>query len=119
MRVALLALSSLVVVACSSSTDNNPPPSSDVVIVAGAATKGAAAYSPNPFTVSLGGQPSVVVKWGNSDGTTHTVTNPGGAFSSGNIGSGSTFSHTFTAAGSYPYGCTIHVGMVGTIVVTP
>jgi plastocyanin len=40
-------------------------------------------------------------------------------FSSGNISSGGTFSHTFTTAGSYPYTCTIHPSMVGTITVNP
>jgi plastocyanin len=118
MRTPLIALASLIALACSSdSTGNSQPPASDVTIVSGAATKGASAFDPNPFTISLAG--NATVKWGNADGTTHTVTADGGAFSSGNIGAGGTFSHTFTATGSYPYHCTIHAGMVGTIVVNP
>ncbi|HTM57849.1 MAG TPA: plastocyanin/azurin family copper-binding protein [Candidatus Udaeobacter sp.] len=50
-------------------------------------------------------------------------TNPGGGggggaeLNSGNISNGTTFSHTFNTAGSFPYHCTIHSGMTGTIVV--
>jgi len=116
MRVALLAFSSLVVVACSSSTDNNPPPSSDVSIVS---SSGAGAFSPNPFTISLATQ--TLVQWGNGTGVSHNLLEDGVApeFSSGNIAAGGTFSHTFTTAGSYPYHCTIHPSMVGTITVNP
>jgi plastocyanin len=117
MRTALIALSSLAMLACSSSTDNNPPPTSDVAIVSGAATKGASAYNPSPFTISLAAQ--TTVKWGNGDGTTHTVTADGGAFTSGNIGSGGSFTHTFTTAGTYNYHCSIHRTMTGIIIVNP
>jgi len=117
MRTALLAVTSLAVLACSSSTDNTPPPSSDVAIVSGAATKGASAYNPSPFSISLATQ--TTVKWGNSDGTTHTVTADGAAFTSGNIGSGGSFTHTFTTAGTYNYHCSIHPTMTGTIIVNP
>jgi plastocyanin len=113
------------VVACSSSTDygsggSNPPPSADVLILSGASTKGASAFDPNPFTVSLGGAATVDVKWGNADGITHTVTADGASplFSSGNVGPGMTFTFSFTAAGSYSYHCSIHPTMVGTVQVT-
>ena len=36
---------------------------------------------------------------------------------SGNITAGTTFSHTFNTAGSFPYHCNIHAGMTGTVVV--
>lgn len=118
MRTGLLALASLAVLGCSSSpTSNNPPPGTDVTIISGAASAGSGAYSPNPFTISLASQTSV--KWGNADGTTHTVTSDDGAISSGNIASGGTFSHTFTTPGTYAYHCTIHPTMAGSIVVTP
>jgi plastocyanin len=116
MRTALLALTSLAVLACSSSTDNNPPPGSDVSIVS---SSGAGAFSPNPFVISLATQTSV--KWGNATGVTHHLLADGATpeFNSGNIGSGGSFTHTFTTAGSYPYHCTIHPTMVGTITVNP
>ena len=116
----------LAVVACSSSTDygaggSNPPPSADVRIVSGASVKGASAFDPNPFTVSLGGAATVDVEWGNADGITHTVTADGASplFSSGNVAPGMTFRFSFSAAGSYGYHCSIHPTMVGTIEVTP
>ena len=117
MRTTLLALTSLAVLACSSSTDSNTPPNSDVVIVSGAQSKGASAYDPNPFTISLASQ--TTVKWGNGDGTTHTVTADGGGFDSNNLSAGDSFSHTFTTPGNYPYHCKIHPTMTGTIVVNP
>jgi plastocyanin len=118
MRIGLLALTSLAVLGCSSSpTSNNPPPDSDVTIISGASAAGSGAFSPNPFTISLASQTSV--KWGNADGITHNVTASDGTFSSGNISSGGTFSHTFTTAGTYAYRCTIHPSMVGSVVVTP
>jgi len=118
MRTGLIALTWLAVLGCSSSpTSNNPPPSSDVTIISGATSAGSGAFSPNPFTISLASQ--TAVQWGNADGTTHTVTADGGTFSSGNISSGSTFSHTFTTAGTFTYHCSIHPTMVGRIVVNP
>ena len=35
------------------------------------------------------------------------------------MGDGETFTFTFTTAGVYPYHCTIHPTMVGTITVNP
>ena len=117
MRTQSLALAAFALAACSDSTSNNPPSDSDVLIVDNAETMGANAYDPNPFTISLATQ--TTVKWGNGDGETHTVTADGATFSSGNIGGGGSFSHTFAAAGTFNYHCTIHPTMVGTIIVTP
>lgn len=79
------------------------------------------AFVPNPDTVSVG----AAVTWTNNDGFAHTVTSspgsPGAAYDSGNIAGGGAFQHAFTAAGTYPYYCTIHgtptSGMRGVIVV--
>ena len=38
---------------------------------------------------------------------------------SGTLGNGATYVHTFTTAGTYPYHCTFHSGMTGTIIVDP
>ena len=74
------------------------------------------AFSPSNLSVTAG----TTVKWTNNDGMTHTVTsNDGASFDSGNLGAGSSFSHTFSAAGTFPYHCTIHSSMTGTITVTP
>jgi plastocyanin len=50
----------------------------------------------------------------------HQITSDNGAFKmSDPIGSGATYTVTFTAAGTYTYHCNIHPNMVGTIVVGP
>lgn len=76
------------------------------------------AFTPASLTVTVG---STVV-WTNNDGITHTVTADdngvdANGFDSGNITAGSKFSRMFPVAGVYPYHCTIHPGMKGTITV--
>jgi plastocyanin len=51
-------------------------------------------------------------------------TNPGGGgggggleLNSGNVATGTNFMHTFASAGSFPYHCTIHGAMTGTVTV--
>jgi len=48
---------------------------------------------------------------------THTVTANDDSYDRGNIGSGSSFSKTFSIAGTYPYHCSIHPSMTGKVVV--
>jgi len=64
------------------------------------------------------------VGWFNVDTAAHTATSgiPGttdGAFDSGLIMPGDSFSHTFTQAGQYPYFCLIHPWMIGVVHVDP
>lgn len=74
------------------------------------------AYSPASLTVAPGA--TVTVK--NEDTATHTVTaSSGNAFDTGDIAPGA--SKTFTApttAGSYPYICSIHQFMHGSLTVS-
>jgi plastocyanin len=71
------------------------------------------AFNPNSITVSK----NTTVTWTNNDNMTHNVTSNSGLFSSGNIAPGGTYSFQFTATGTYPYHCTIHAGMNGTVIV--
>jgi plastocyanin len=73
------------------------------------------AFSPASYSVKAG----ITVTWTNNDNMTHTVTANDSSFYSGNITVGSSYSKTFSVAGTCPYHCTIHPGMKGTIVVTP
>jgi len=58
------------------------------------------------------------VEWTNDDLTPHTVTSQGaGDLNSGSIDAGASWRHTFTQAGSFPYYCTFHPEMKGTVVV--
>lgn len=73
------------------------------------------AFSPNTLTVKAG----TTVTWTNMDSVSHTVTSDSGSeLNSGNIPTGSSYSHTFNTPGTYNYHCSIHTGMVATIVVT-
>jgi plastocyanin len=85
-------------------------PGTSVSIVMGASALTSTAYSPNPIRLALGNS----VTWINNDNITHTSTADGGAWHS-IIAPGRTFTRTFTTTGSFPYHCTIHPGMVGTI----
>src|SRR5919112_1701140 len=97
-----------------------------VSIVPGASTLTDTAYSPNPIEVAVG----QTVVWTNDDSAFHTVTSGsagapdvGKAFDSGLAGptaltsKGKTFEHKFDTAGEYPYFCTLHPAMVGTVIV--
>ncbi len=70
------------------------------------------AFNPNSLTVKVGTK----VTWTNNDSVTHTVTADQGAFNSP-VPSGSSFSFTFTKAGTYAYHCSIHPSMTATIIV--
>lgn len=70
-------------------------------------------YSPDPITVAVG----TTITWTNEQSVQHTVTGEDGSFDSGHIASGDTFEHTFDAAGTFAYACSIHSSMVGTVIV--
>src|SRR5437763_2277258 len=58
------------------------------------------------------------VEWVNDDLTPHTVTSDsGGEFNSGSIDVGATWRHKFTQPGTFPYFCTFHREMKGTVIV--
>ncbi|HYG00426.1 MAG TPA: plastocyanin/azurin family copper-binding protein [Candidatus Saccharimonadales bacterium] len=95
-------------------------------IVPGASLLTDTSYNPNPIEVTVG----QTVVWTNDDSAFHTVTSgsvgtpdAGKAFDSGLAGptaltsKGKTFEHTFDTAGEYPYFCTLHPAMVGTVIV--
>ncbi len=116
-RISLAALLLGFTAACSSSSSPSTPTTSGsavaVSIVSGSSTLTSTAYAPNPITVAVGG----TVTWTNNDTTAHTATANSGAFSSGTIAPSGKFSMTFPSAGSFPYRCTLHPGMVGTVTV--
>ena len=71
-------------------------------------------FSPETIEVKTG----QTVEWANDDLTPHTVTSQGaGELDSGSIDAGSSWRHTFTQAGIFPYYCTFHPEMKGTIIV--
>ncbi|MGF6885579.1 amicyanin [Nocardia sp. GAS34] len=73
------------------------------------------AFAPATLSVKVG----TTVTWTNRDEEPHTVSAQNGSFHSPGMGTGATYSFTFTHAGSVDYVCTIHPFMHGTVVVTP
>lgn len=73
------------------------------------------AFGPKSAHVQVGDTVTFV----NDDDETHTVTANDGTFDSKGLAEKATFSHVFTKPGTYPYHCTIHTSMKGSIVVDP
>jgi len=59
--------------------------------------------------------PGDIVQWANESERRHTVTAGDGSFDSGDLLSGTQYSHEFDAVGSFPYHCTVHLGMTGEV----
>ncbi len=71
------------------------------------------AFAPKTLTAPVG----TTVRWTNKDSAPHTATSGKGAFESGNLAQGQSFSFKFTQAGTYDYVCKIHPNMTATIIV--
>ncbi|OBI24426.1 amidase [Mycobacterium sp. E1386] len=72
------------------------------------------AFAPATLTVPVG----TTVTWTNRDEEPHTVAASDGSFHSPGMGTGATFTHTFSEAGTFDYVCSIHPMMRGSVVVT-
>jgi len=111
--VSILMISTILLISCGKSgsgygTNNNMPAASgNTVSIVNMS------FSPANLSVSAG----TTVTWTNNDAMTHTVTSDGGIFDSGNLAGGKAYSRAFATAGTFPYHCTIHPGMTGTITV--
>jgi plastocyanin len=126
-RVLIASALSLSAIACGggdslppTSPSPMPPPaapsggaSSSVTIPSGAEVLGNRAFNPGEITVAIGD----TVTWVNTDTVSHTSTSNAAGWESGTIAPGRQFSFTFGTAGTFPYHCRIHPGMVGTVVV--
>ncbi len=134
----LLLVAALVVAACGSdptpSTSSGPAASAAASEGASAAPSAAAgacevveavdgtpvriagfAFEPASVTVKVGG----AVTWTNEDTAGHTATLDGGSCGTGTLQKGESGSIRFDAPGEYPYLCSIHPRMTGTVVVEP
>ena len=86
-----------------------PPTTVNVSII----SNGSFAFSPQTVNITVG----TIVIWKNNTTTPHTVSSDNGAFDSGTISPGATFSFKFTQAGTFAYHCSIHPFMTATVIV--
>ncbi|MGA7380055.1 MAG: cupredoxin family copper-binding protein [Terriglobales bacterium] len=70
-------------------------------------------FGPQTLTVPVG----ATVTWTNRDDIPHTVVSTDGVFKSKVRDTDEQFSYTFAKAGTYPYYCSVHPKMTGTVVV--
>jgi plastocyanin len=121
LRLSMLILISTLALACGSgyappsAPTPTPPPaaSSSVSIPTGARSLGNRAYAPDDLNVAVG----TTVTWTNTDSVGHTSTSDAAGWNSGTLAPGGQFSFEFQTAGTFPYHCAIHPGMVGTVIV--
>jgi plastocyanin len=70
-------------------------------------------FAPATTAVPVG----TTVTWTNHDDIPHNIVSPEQKFKSSVLDTDETFSHTFDAAGTYKYYCSIHPRMTGQVVV--
>lgn len=76
---------------------------------------GSLSFTPNPSSIVA----AQSVAFRNADTTTHQIVGDTGSFDTGALAPGATSAPiTMSAAGAYPYHCSIHPTMVGTLNVT-
>ena len=125
LRLVLVSTALAFSIACGSSYSSPPAapspsptpsggPSTTVTIPTGAESLGNRAFAPDNVTIATG----TTVTWTNSDSVAHTSTADASGWNSGAVAPGGHFSLTFQTPGSYSYHCSIHPGMIGTVVVT-
>lgn len=82
--------------------------------------QGGDVYDPATIQIARG----AVVTWTNQDTVAHSVvlsyavTASGDLWTSGVLATGQSASYTFTSPGRYVYNCSLHVGMIGFVLVT-
>lgn len=99
-----------------SGTTQSPPasggaPASSISIPSGAVSLGSNAFGSSPLSVPAG----TILTWTNTDSLPHTSTANGGAWDSGTIAPGGSYSVALSQTGTFQYHCTIHPGMIGTV----
>jgi plastocyanin len=96
-------------------TSAAPAPPPQATRVAGVVVMKNVAFSPRATRVKVG----QTVTWVNEDRIAHNIVATSGArFDSGLVGGGATFRFRVTAPGAIAYVCTLHQGMIGSLVVS-
>ena len=105
LKILFVAIVALMIASCKS----------DTPVMTNEVTLSGLSFSPKTLSVTTG----TTVTWTNKEAITHTVTSDNaGLFDSGDITNGQAFTHTFTTVGTFPYHCTHHATMTGSVIVT-
>lgn len=107
-RLAVLAM--LFLGACSSQASRTPAASPQAASV----TIQGFRFQPQTLRVKVG----TTVTWSNTDQILHTATSSEGGFDLEMPEAGTSVSFTFDSAGTFPYACTRHASMTGTVEVS-
>ena len=99
---------------CLGGGNTTPPPGTHAVDIISSGY-GGFAFDPSSLTIHLGEN----VTWTNNAGVDHTVVSDNSAdpFNSGILAIGHSFTHEFNAIGVFPYHCSLHPTMIGTVTV--
>jgi len=88
-----------------------------LILAAATAVVSIAQFAFKPATITV--HPGDSVRFINRDSEAHTATARGNAFDSGGLDTGDSWTVRLTKPGKYPYFCSLHPYMTGTIVVVP
>src|SRR6185295_7116462 len=118
LRLCVVAVGvSLVVSACGSDSSSPTAPGTTTaadVTVTIQGNNASNSYAPNPVSMRVG----QTIAWRNADSITHTATQDSGGFNTGSVVAGDTSAAAMmSTAGTFTYHCTIHPGMIGTVIV--
>jgi plastocyanin len=108
-----LAVAMVMVAGCTSTSNPSPSPVASTASQNTVAIKDYA-FSPSTLTIQKGAN----VTWRNDDSVQHQITSDSQAFSSPLFGTGGTYTYQFNTTGTFPYHCSIHPSMKGTVTVT-
>lgn len=113
--IAAVFIVSILAVAASGCLGGNTTPEGNKVNMIGDGY-GGYSFSPGTLTIRVGEN----VTWTNTNSVQHNVVSDSSAdpFTSGILNNGQTYTHQFNQVGTFPYHCSIHPTMTGTIVVT-
>ena len=122
--VLIVVLGTFVAVAgCTGYGSSSPAPAATPAPATGAATVTIQNFAFIPASVTV--PEGTTVTWVNQDPVNHQILNDAGPsvaegalFSSDSLPNGGTYSFRFDSPGTYPYHCSIHPSMKGTVIVT-
>jgi len=126
LAIVVLAGATVVIAGCTSSSNTSPSSANNAVTsTASTSTASTSTASQNPIAIqnyafspsTLTIQKGANVTWKNDDSVQHMVVSDSPAFSSPLLNTGDTYTFQFNSTGTYPYHCSIHTYMKGTITV--